>query len=136
MVPKKEKLGYLTVHLRKNDGTLGKHRKVHRLVAEAFLENPENKPQVNHIDGNKENNNVENLEWVTASENIIHAVSKKLRVAAKGECHSQAKLNEESVIEIKRRYSLRGISQKKLGEIYNVSQSQISRIIRNERWNK
>ena len=69
--------GYLYVCLMCNNGEK-KWCRVHRLVAEAFLENPLNKDQVNHIDENKENNCVDNLEWVTAKENSRYANSKEI----------------------------------------------------------
>lgn len=70
--PYKNKQGYLQVGLMEN----GKHyaRRVHRLVAIAFISNPLNKETVNHKDGNKENNNVSNLEWNTIKENIDHSI--------------------------------------------------------------
>lgn len=69
--------GYMVVDLGKTNQKTNRVF-VHRLVAKAFIENPLNKPQVNHIDGNKENNCVENLEWCTNQENQIHAVKNKL----------------------------------------------------------
>lgn len=74
--PSKNKCGYLTICLH-NDNKI-KNFKVHRLVAEAFIPNPENKPEVNHEDGNKENCCVSNLTWATKSENMMHAYKKNL----------------------------------------------------------
>lgn len=65
------KNGYLAINLYKDRKC--KHFYIHRLVAEAFIENPLNKPFINHLDCNKQNNQVENLEWCTQSENILYA---------------------------------------------------------------
>ena len=64
-------MGYLRITLKKRDGKQ-KTPKVHRLVALAFIPNPNNKPQVNHKDGNKYNNHIDNLEWSTCQENVQH----------------------------------------------------------------
>ena len=66
------KKGYVRVGLTKNGKT--KEYLVHRLVCETFLDNPNNYPQVNHKDGNKQNNNLNNLEWCTSQENIVHRI--------------------------------------------------------------
>lgn len=70
-------------------------RSAHRLVAQAFIPNPDNKPQVNHIDGNKFNNHVSNLEWVTSSENIQHALINGLKKS--GENNYLSVLTNEQV---------------------------------------
>lgn len=75
--------GYLCVWLSKRSQM--KCFKVHRLVASAFISNPQNKKTVNHKDGNKQNNGVANLEWATHSENIIHALKTGLRVVTEAQ---------------------------------------------------
>lgn len=77
--------GYLQVGLRKHGKR--KYVGVHRLVAEAFIPNPQNKPQVNHIDCDKQNNNVSNLEWATSRENLNHAHKHNLVKPRKGKTH-------------------------------------------------
>ena len=84
---------YLDVNL------AGKRRQVHRLVAEAFLPDFLDKPQVNHKDGNKQNNHISNLEMATSSENMLHAY--KTGLNRKGENHPNAKLSNEDVATIK-----------------------------------
>lgn len=84
--------GYLQLNLIKDKKK--KVSTVHRLVAKAFIENSSNKPCVNHIDGDKQNNNVENLEWVTYSENTIHALKTGLVKKTKGKNHYKRAVNQ------------------------------------------
>lgn len=92
----RQKTGYMLVELR-NNGTKTIAKLVHRLVAQAFVPNPENKPHVNHLDGNKANNHVDNLAWCTAAENERHSyvtLGKKANLTGlgrKGALHAQSK---------------------------------------------
>ncbi|MBE8952238.1 MAG: HNH endonuclease [Quinella sp. 1Q7] len=90
--------GYLRVVLCKDFKK--KNRPIHILVAQAFIPNPDNKRQINHIDGDKTNNHVSNLEWATPAENIHHAFAMGLRKS--GYEHFRAKFTPEQVREIRR----------------------------------
>lgn len=118
----KEGYKYIVISKDKNRKTL----KIHRLVAINFIDNNKNKPCVNHI--------VDNLEWVTYSENTQHAQLIGLKKSNKGEKSHLSKLNLKQIKNIKEEYSLGNISQLKLGAKYGVSQSQIWRIVRNINW--
>lgn len=104
--------------------------RVHILVAEAFISNPLNLPQVNHIDGNKENNHFSNLEWISPSDNLKHAYSLGLIQALKGPNNSQAKFTSNDVEEIRLLAPLH--SYRKIGRMYGVSHNTISNILNNK----
>lgn len=98
-----------------------KTTKLHRLVAEHFVKNPHNKPQVNHKNGDKTDNSAANLEWVTARENIQHAVDMGLM--------PHAKLPKDHKHLICKMFHVLGVSQVMLSELFGISQPGIHYII-------
>lgn len=128
-----DKDGYEKVQMMSTDGK--RHRySVHRLVLENFnpIENM-NKFQVNHIDGNKRNNNLSNLEWVTCSENLIHAHKIGLKNQS-GEHNNASKLTEEQVKEIINMLLEHKYIYGQIAEKFGVSDDTIGSIKRKERW--
>ena len=121
--------GYRTVTLVANGKSYTK--RVHRLVAEAFLEVCPGRPVVNHKNGDKQANRVDNLEWCTAYENERHATLTGLK--AKGDRHGSVKLQDVEVCEI-RRLSKAEIPRTTIARRFGVSLSHIGRIIRREGW--
>ena len=122
----KTKRGYFVFDFRSNGG---KCKLVHRVVAEAFIPNPENKPQINHKNGIKTDNRVCNLEWCDNSENQIHAFANGFQ---KGNFnHPNSKLKYEDVIFIKNNYEkgVLGKGVRCLAKKFNVSVKTIQQII-------
>lgn len=107
-------------------------RPVHRLVAQAFIPNPEEKPEVNHKDGNKKNNLCTNLEWNTSEENRRHALETGL-FNSKGSKNPNSKLTEEDVIKIRSRI-MAGEQQKLIAREYKITQEMVSLIKRRRFW--
>lgn len=126
------------------DGSI-KRIVIHREVAKSFIPNPNNKPEVNHINGIKTDNRVENLEWVTRSENIMHGYKlglykstalhkKRAREANLGENNHSAILDVKKVLEIKILIKEKNISQLTIAKKYGVSNSTITAIKKKRAW--
>ena len=123
--------GYKTVGLNR-DGVMAYHQ-VHRLVAIAFIPNPDNFPQVNHTEGNKSDNRACKLEWCTAAENTEHAVKMGLRDTCRGERHSKSKLSELDVLDIRWLRGF-GVTISALAREYQVSTTSIRQVLTGRSW--
>ena len=126
-----------TDHLRVYLAKEGKKfpRFVHRLVAQAYIPNPDNLPFINHKDGNPQNNAVENLEWCDGSYNSTHAYANGLKkpVHIKGENNGQSKLTADNVREIRRRRDS-GETNASIARSFGVKPKTISMITLRQRW--
>lgn len=105
---------------------------IHQLVASIFIGNCPEGYEVNHIDNNKSNNRLDNLEYLTHSENMIHAYNFDRNISH-GESHGRAKLILKEVLEIKELLKT-DLTQKEIGLRYNIKPQQISRIKTGKRW--
>ena len=122
---------YLQVSL--YNGLTRTPRRVARLVATAFIPNPQNLPQVNHKDGQRYNNHDENLEWATQSENMKHAYATGLETPLRGIKHNMVKLTEPQVLQIRLRIA-QGVPQRTIARETGVCQSLISQINTGRIW--
>jgi hypothetical protein len=116
--------GYYMISVSKNNKS--KPYRVHRLLAENYIPNNFNKPQINHKDGDKLNNDLANLEWVTNRENNTHALKIGL-INNSGEKNGMAKLKNEDIPKIRELLNS-GMSQYKIAKIFNISRSAIENI--------
>lgn len=123
---------YIEMRLSKNG--VKKNYKVHRLILSAFCPNNDPSLECNHKDGNKQNNKLENLEWVTPSQNSLHAHRILKSKNNKGLNNPRAKLTPLKVDTIKRLYFEDCLAQTEIAKMFCVNQTQISRIVLNKAW--
>lgn len=123
---------YPYVSISDNDKKIRNYN-IHRLVAETFIPNPENKPQVNHIDGNKQNNFVTNLEWVTPKENTQHAVKEGLMNPPIGERSGSSRHKESQVLEVIRLLA-DGKPNHEVAKLTGINDRAVSDIRNKRRW--
>ena len=107
---------------------------VHRLVALNFLENPNNLPSVNHIDGNGLNNRLDNLEWTSPKNNTLHAYKVGLAKGKRGEKNPSAKLDDDKVRQIRKLCAENQVTQRKIAEMFGVVPMVISDIKSGKTW--
>ena len=107
---------------------------VHRVIAMTFIPNPDNKPQVNHINGIKTDNRVENLNWVNNSENVLHAIDSGLMKYAVGENHGSALFTEEDVLKIRELHASKKYNMVEIGKMFNTNNSRIYEIVSRKTW--
>lgn len=126
--------GYFRIKI--NVGDYVKTVLVHRLVAEAFVPNPENKPHVNHMNSTPTDNRVENLEWCTHAENMKHSYvnGRREHLDFRGEKSPVAKLNWRNVRKIRKMYGKNGYTSRSLGKKFGVDQAMILNIVHNRNW--
>ena len=124
--------GYLHVNLHCNKKRKGVT--IHSLVMLAFTGERPDGMDINHIDGVKTNNHLDNLEYCTRAENTQHAFDTGLQVSLSGEENGYSKLTRKQVLEIRARYKAGGISQEKIGQEYGVSHPTISNIVNRKAW--
>lgn len=129
IVKDKDGYGLVTLHLPN-----GKQKvpRVHRLVARAWIQNVDNKPIVNHINEDKLDNRVANLEWATALENNRHS-RKRIYAKSTGSNNVNSHLLEEDVLDI-RMFCKAGIAKQKIAEVYRVNKSTVERIYYRTTW--
>lgn len=127
--------GYVYCKLSIKDGNKKKYKRVyvHRLVAIAFVQNPNGYLQVNHIDGNKENNSASNLEWCTRQYNVKHAWDHGLVPPRDGQRNPRHKTNWNEVAQIRQKVS-NGQSLYSIAKQYGLGWTTVSHIVRGDTW--